>query len=98
LERLEADITDMKERLAGLETEFQKAKQERSLMQTQLTGQDEKLDRILVWVDGAHKVAGIATRHWKTALKFGCGLVTAWGISNPHVAHTVEFVGKFFGF
>lgn len=97
LERLEQDISEMKERLANLETEFQKAKEERSAMQLQLTDQDAKLDKIVAWVDGVHKVAGIATRHWKTALKFGCGVMTAWGISNPHVAHTIEFVGKFFG-
>lgn len=97
LERLESDISEMKARLANLENEFQQAKEERSLMQTQMTGQDIKLDRILVWVDGTQKIVGVAIRHWRTALKFGCGVVTAWGISNPHVQNTVEFVAKFFG-
>jgi hypothetical protein len=97
LVRLENDITEMKERLANLESEFQKAKEERSQMQMQLSGQDEKLDRILLWVDGAQKVAGIATRHWKTALKFGCGAVTAWGVTNPHVQSLLNFVAQFFG-
>ena len=97
LERLETEITEIKERLATLEHEFQSAKEERSKMQSQLDGQDIKLDKILVWVDGAHKVAGVATRHWRTALKFGCGVVTAWGVSNPHIQNVVIFVGKFFG-
>jgi acetyl-CoA carboxylase carboxyltransferase component len=97
LERLESDISETKERLSSLENELQIVKQGASAMQSQLLGQDDKLDRILVWVDGANKVAGVATRHWKTALKFGCGVVTAWGISNPQVAHVVAFVGKFFG-
>lgn len=97
LERLESDISEMKARLANLEIEFQQAKEERSQMQTQLAGQDTKLDRILVWVDGANKVAGIATRHWKTALKFGCGAMTAWGVTNPHVSNVVSFIGNFFG-
>lgn len=97
LERLEGDINETKSRLENLENELQKVKQGSAQMQLQLTGQDEKLDRILIWVDGANKVAGIATRHWKTALKFGCGVVTAWGISNPQVGHVVAFVTKFFG-
>lgn len=97
LERLENDIAETKERLSSLENDLQTVKQGALLMGTRLVGQDEKLDKILVWVDGANKVAGIATRHWKTALKFGCGVVTAYGISNPQVAHVVTFVGHFFG-
>ena len=105
LERLENDIKETKDKLVNLESELATLKKGHEEMsatlteQTQtLTGQDAKLDRILVWVDGANKVGGIAAKHWKTALKFGCGVVTAWGIGNPHVAHTIEFVGKFFGF
>jgi predicted nuclease with TOPRIM domain len=97
LERLESDISETKNRLANLETELATLKQGAAQMQSQLSGQDEKLDQILIWVTGAEKVAGIAAKHWKTALKFGCGVVTAWGISNPHVAHAVAFVGNFFG-
>lgn len=97
LDRLEKDIAETKTKLLTLENELQIVKTRGEAMQLQLTGQDDKLDRILRWVDGANKVAGIATRHWRTALKFGCGVVTAWGVSNPHIAHAVEFVGKFFG-
>ena len=97
LDVLEADIKETKERLTSLETEFKSVKEGAVTMQAQLTGQDEKLDRILVWVDGANKVAGVAVRHWKTALKFGCGAVTAWGITNPHVASLLSFIGNFFG-
>jgi uncharacterized coiled-coil protein SlyX len=97
LERLETDIADTKTRIGNLETELATLKRGAEQMQTQLTGQDDKLDQILVWVTGAEKVAGIAAKHWKTALKFGCGVVTAWGISNPHVAHVIVFVGNFLG-
>lgn len=97
LERLEEDISDAKTRLANLEEELQLVKKGSQTMQLQLTDQDDKLDRILHWVDGANKIAGIATKHWKTALKFGLGVITAWGISNPQVSHVVTFVGRFFG-
>jgi len=92
LERLESDIADTKTRIANLENELVTLKRGAEQMQTQLTGQDEKLDQILVWVTGAEKVAGIAAKHWKTALKFGCGLVTAYGIQNPHVQNAVSFI------
>lgn len=98
LDRLEKDITETKVRLTNLEAELQSVKQGAISMQSQLAGQDAKLDRILIWVDGANKVAGVATKHWRTALKFGCGAVTAWGITNPHVSNLVNFIGKFFGF
>jgi predicted nuclease with TOPRIM domain len=97
LERLEGDIKETKTRLASLENELVTLKEGAQAMQSQLAGQDDKLDQILVWVTGAEKVAGIAAKHWKTALKFGCGVVTAWGITNPHVAHVLQFVGSFFG-
>jgi hypothetical protein len=97
LERLEQDIAEAKTRLASLETEVLTLKQGYSTMQTTLDAQDIKLDKIVKWVDGANKVLGIATRHWKTALKFGCGVVTAYGISNPQVAHVISFIGNFFG-
>lgn len=105
LERLESDIKETKDKLTNLESELVTLKKGHETMQaelstqsTTLANQDEKLDVILKWVTGAEKVAGVAAKHWKTALKFGCGVVTAWGIGNPHVAHTIEFVGKFFGF
>jgi len=98
LERLESDIKETKDKLVSLESELVTLKEGHEKMQSQLAGQDDKLDTILAWVTGAQKVAGIAQKHWKTALKFGCGVVTAWGIGNPHVAHVIEFVGKFFGF
>lgn len=97
LERLENDITETKNRLGNLEKELLTLKEGHNEMQSQLVGQDDKLDQILVWVNGANKVAGVAAKHWKTALKFGCGVMTAWGISNPHVQNVVTFVGKFFG-
>jgi hypothetical protein len=97
LDRLESDIKETKDKLASLEKELVTLKKGHETMQSQLLGQDEKLDTILAWVTGAQKVAGVAAKHWKTALKFGCGVVTAWGITNPHVARTIEFVGKFFG-
>lgn len=98
LDRLESDIAETKQKLSALESELQKLKEGASTMQLQLSGQDEKLDRILVWVDGANKVAGVAVRHWRTALKFGCGAVTAWGVTNPHVQSLLAFVSNFFGF
>lgn len=97
LDRLESDISEAKERLTNLENELKQVKQGAAQMQLQLSGQDAKLDKLVKWVDGANKILGVATRHWKTALKFGCGVVTAYGISNPQVAHVVSFVGKFFG-
>jgi hypothetical protein len=98
LERLEADIKETKNKLGNLENELIVLKKGHETMQTQLAGQDDKLDVILKWVTGAEKVAGVAAKHWKTALKFGCGVVTAYGITNPHVAHVIDFVGKFLGF
>ena len=98
LERLESDIAEAKTRLTNCENELVTLKQGAAQMQLQMTSQDEKLDRILVWVDGTQKVAGFAVKHWRTALRFGCGFVTAWGISNPHVQSAITFVGHFFGF
>jgi t-SNARE complex subunit (syntaxin) len=97
LERLESDITETKTKLANLELEMSNLKKGHEQMAATLVGQDEKLDVILKWVTGAEKVAGVAAKHWKTALKFGCGVVTAWGIGNPHVAHVISFIGTFFG-
>jgi predicted nuclease with TOPRIM domain len=97
LERLENDIRETKEKLGSLETELTALKTGHQTMQSQLLEQDTKLDQILVWVAGANKIAGIAAKHWKTGLKFGCGVVTAWGFSNPHVTQTAAFIAKFFG-
>jgi O6-methylguanine-DNA--protein-cysteine methyltransferase len=101
LERLETDISNIKDRLSGLETEFETAKEtakeERALVQTQIAEMDGKLDKVISFIEGTDKVLGFCRKHWRTILKFGCGFVTAYGVSNPSVQHTLSFVQNFFG-
>lgn len=104
LDRLESDLAEIKGKVSNLETEFEKAKGERTQMLYLINGTSDepgliqKTNKIYSYIDGTEKVAGFALKHWRTLLKFGCGFVTAWGVSNPHLAASLGFVSRFFGF
>jgi len=55
------------------------------------------IKEIRAFVTGTTKFFGFAKKNWKTALTFGCGIITAAGITNPTVGRMVEFTAKFFG-
>lgn len=94
LETLEANLEEIKEKVVALESEFEKAKEERSMMKTDIETVKQNTDDILSWINGGKKVFGFAILHWKTALKFGAGFMTAAGLGNPTV---IRYVQEFFG-
>lgn len=49
---------------------------------------------ILAVLTAAKKVGGIAVKHWKTAIIFGAGVMSAAGFGNPEVW---AFINKFLG-
>lgn len=49
---------------------------------------------ILAVLTAAKKVGGIAVKHWKTAIVFGAGVMSAAGFGNPEV---LGFIKTFFG-
>jgi hypothetical protein len=90
LDAVEADLVSMRRSL-------HKANGQRQIMQNDIKKIDKKTDEILSFMTGAQKIYGVARKHWKSGLTFGCGLVTAVGFTNPAVAHVTSFISKFFG-
>jgi hypothetical protein len=97
LERLESDLAAIKEKVVNLETEIATVKNGHIVISKQLTEMNGKMDKVVMIADGTDKVLGFCRKNWKTILKFGCGFVTAYGISNPQVQRTLIFVQHFFG-
>jgi hypothetical protein len=103
-ERLAAAET----RLAQIETEMGKVKNDihsmKNSMQAasgdvrQLKDSVQKIEEqnadILYFVTGANTVFGFAKKHWKQAIIFGAGIMTAAGVGNPKVN---AFITTFFG-
>lgn len=104
LERLESDLSAIKNQVANLESEISTVKAGHKSMQEDLATLNTKMDeqtldlkKVVAFADGTDKVFGFCRAHWRTILKFGCGFVTAYGISNPSVQRTIIFVQHFFG-
>lgn len=97
LDSLEIKINSMEVDLTTLKTEFASAKLDRNSMAVHLQSVDDKMDRVLSFVEGTDKVLGFCLKHWRTAAKFGAGVVTAYGVSNPNVQRTLNFIVHFVG-
>jgi hypothetical protein len=56
-----------------------------------------QLSSVTSFIDGTDHVLGFCRKHWRTILKFGAGVVTAYGFGNPHVQRALDFILKFAG-
>lgn len=104
IDAVEKRLDDVEEDLQRLRKNVHDIKNEQQVMVGQLSEVQKVIGalhadtaKVLTFFEGTDKLFGFCRKHWRTGLKFGCGVVTAWGVSNPHVTHTVEFIGKFFG-
>lgn len=88
---MENRIDGLENRVGKLELAFSEMKAAHVDAMDQL---DAKLDTIVTFVTGANTVFGFAKQHWKTAITFGAGIMSALGVGNPAV---LNFVSSFFG-
>ena len=72
-------------------------KGEQQVLLGEFTKVQRQMDRVVSFFEGTDKILGFTKKHWRTILKFGCGFVTAYGITNPSVQRTILFVQHFFG-
>lgn len=56
-----------------------------------------QLDKVVAFFEGTDKLLGFTKKHWRTLLKFGCGFITAYGVTNPSVQRSLIFIQHFFG-
>lgn len=94
----------VEKRLDVLETDFKKLrttvhdiKGEQQVLVTEFAKAQAQLTKVVTFFEGTDKILGFTKKHWRTILKFGCGFVTAYGVSNPNVQHSIIFVQHFFG-
>lgn len=104
LERLESDLATVRDKVANLETEIADIKDGAATMKNDVAALSTKMDtanatltRVANFYDGTDKVFGFCRKHWRTLLKFGCGFVTAYGVTNPAAQRSILFVQHFFG-
>lgn len=97
-------LSKIENRVTAVETDLQKLRRtvhniaEDAMKTTaHLIKIEKKTDKLISFFEGTDKVFGFCRKHWRTMLKFGCGFVTAYAASNPHVAQTANFVSHFFG-
>lgn len=94
LDNLEARLTAIEDEMATIKADIAEAKTARGIMQDDLVSMKNDTAKILDFLTGVDKIGGMARRHWRTILTFGCGIMTAAGLGNPDV---IEYVRKFFG-
>lgn len=94
LSEFERRVSSMEEDIKKMKVDIHTAKNEAMKMQNSIRRVNANTEEILRFVKGARKIAGITTKHWKTALVFGAGLMTSAGVGNPNVW---RFVTQFFG-
>lgn len=99
-----ARLTAIENRVTEVETDLQKLRRtvhniaEDAMKTTaRLINIEKKTDKVITFFEGTDKIFGFCRAHWRTLLKFGCGFVTAYGVTNPHVAQTANFISRFFG-
>lgn len=50
-------------------------------------------EEILSVITGAKRIWGVTTKHWRSAILFGAGVMTSLGVGNPEL---LKFVTRFF--
>lgn len=63
--------------------------------QKQLADIKTNTDKMVSFYEGTDRIFGFCRKHWRTALKFGCGFVTAYGFANPAVGRTATYIQHF---
>jgi hypothetical protein len=90
---VEQDLAQVKTDVHKIKNTQQIAAGEMTTLKSTVAQVKTNTDQILSVVDGGKKVFGFAMKHWKTALTFGAGLMTAAGIGNPEMT---KFISDFF--
>jgi calcineurin-like phosphoesterase len=103
IQTVSLQLNELDRRVTSLEESNEQAKKERQTVLNILNGTPDqqglvqKTDRIMVWVEGTDHIFGFCRKHWRTLFKFGAGVVTAYGVSNPHVQNALNYILKFSG-
>lgn len=98
LQRLRQNVHDIKNEQQVLSGQMSDVQKSVNALTEGMSDLKANSERMLNFVEGTDKVLGFCRKHWRDLLKFGCGIVTAYGITNPHVQRAIDFTGKFFGF
>lgn len=94
---IEKRLDDTEADLQKLRATVHAIKNEQQVLVGQMSDLTSSVDRVISFFEGTDKVFGFCRKHWRTMLKFGCGFVTAYGVTNPSVARSLQFVTHFFG-
>lgn len=103
IQTVSLQINELDRRVTSLEESNIEATKERQTVLNILNGTPDKqglvqkTDRIMVWVEGTDHIFGFCRKHWRTIFKFGAGVVTAYGIGNPHIQNALTYIAKFIG-
>lgn len=97
LDAAEKDLIALRKNVHDIKNEQQIMVGQIQDLQNDVTTVKENTDKLVVFFEGTDRVFGFCRKHWRTMLKFGCGFVTAYGVTNPAVQRTLAFTIKFFG-
>jgi hypothetical protein len=90
LAKIKLDIHATKNEMQVATAEAEKMKKSLTAVANELAEVRQNTNDILGWVSGANTVFGFAKKHWRTALTFGCGIMTAAGIGNPTILNFIS--------
>lgn len=82
---IETYLEEVKDYIHKAKNEAMKTVRRLTVVEANLKTVKDNTVEIISLVDGGKKIFGFAKKHWKTALTFGAGLMTALGIGNPEL-------------
>lgn len=97
LDDVEQDLQKLRKTVHDVKNEQQVMVGQINAVQKSVTSVEANTETLLHFFEGTDKLFGFCRKHWRTLLKFGCGFVTAYGVTNPSVQRTLIFVQHFFG-